>query len=255
MHGHSQRLGPAAHSGSPRAERGAHRPATLPPVSVTAISVGQRRPAIALPRRWLRGPTSPRSNRRRRAYGLHLSARLLQRTVELDATFTDLELGYTEGAVVALAQRDPAARAHVEIDHFRHASRPGLWQLVIGAPSLSTTHSPVTTKELRRPDTIDSRIQRSWSGAAKESNLPSRGCPGLPTLKNAPGRTNARRWPVFRKRSVVRSPNRGYTGFGRRRASTLCPDHCDHGHEQASRGARARRRLAWNELSPFPDAI
>jgi predicted nucleic acid-binding protein len=63
---------------------------------------------------------------------VNMSPRLLRRAVELDAAFAELELGYTDGAVMAIAERDHLAVLTFDFEHFR-ATRParGFWQLVI----------------------------------------------------------------------------------------------------------------------------
>jgi predicted nucleic acid-binding protein len=61
-----------------------------------------------------------------------LSPRLLRRAVEIDAVFADLQLGYTDGAVMAAAERDGLPVLTFDFEHFR-ATRPasGFWRLVI----------------------------------------------------------------------------------------------------------------------------
>jgi predicted nucleic acid-binding protein len=63
---------------------------------------------------------------------ISLSPRLLRRAVEIDAAFADLELGYTDAGVMAVAERDRLAVLTFDFEHFR-ATRPadGFWQLVI----------------------------------------------------------------------------------------------------------------------------
>jgi predicted nucleic acid-binding protein len=63
---------------------------------------------------------------------VNLSPRLLRRAVDIDATFADLELGYTDAAVMAIAERDDLPVLTFDFEHFR-ATRPakGFWQLVI----------------------------------------------------------------------------------------------------------------------------
>jgi predicted nucleic acid-binding protein len=63
---------------------------------------------------------------------VNLSPLLLRRAVGLDAAFADLQLGYTDGAVMAVAERDHLPVLTFDFEHFR-ATRPvdGLWQLVI----------------------------------------------------------------------------------------------------------------------------
>jgi predicted nucleic acid-binding protein len=61
-----------------------------------------------------------------------LSPGLLRRAVEIDASFADLGLGYTDSAVMAIAERDQLPILTFDFEHFR-AARParGFWQLVI----------------------------------------------------------------------------------------------------------------------------
>jgi hypothetical protein len=49
-----------------------------------------------------------------------------------DSAFADLELGYVDAAVMAIAQRDRLAVLTFDFEHFR-ATRPdhGFWQLVV----------------------------------------------------------------------------------------------------------------------------
>jgi predicted nucleic acid-binding protein len=63
---------------------------------------------------------------------VNLSPALLRRAVEIDATFADLELGYTDAAVMAIAERDRLPVLTFDFEHFR-ATRPahGFWQLVV----------------------------------------------------------------------------------------------------------------------------
>jgi predicted nucleic acid-binding protein len=63
---------------------------------------------------------------------INLTPRLLRRTVELDALFADLDLGYADAAVMATAERERLPVLTFEFGHFR-ATRPahGFWQLVI----------------------------------------------------------------------------------------------------------------------------
>lgn len=63
---------------------------------------------------------------------LYLSPALLRRAVEFDATFADVDLGYADAAVMAIAERDRLAVLTFDFEHFR-ATRPahGFWQLVV----------------------------------------------------------------------------------------------------------------------------
>ena len=63
---------------------------------------------------------------------VHLSPAMLRRAVEIDATFADLDLGYTDAAVTAIAERDRLPVLTFDFEHFR-ATRPtqGFWQLVV----------------------------------------------------------------------------------------------------------------------------
>jgi predicted nucleic acid-binding protein len=61
-----------------------------------------------------------------------LSPALLRRAVEIDAAFADLELGYTDAAVMAIAERDRLPVLTFDFERFR-ATRAahGFWQLVV----------------------------------------------------------------------------------------------------------------------------
>jgi predicted nucleic acid-binding protein len=61
-----------------------------------------------------------------------LSSGLLRRAAEIDSRFADLDLGFTDAAVMALAERHDLPILTFDFEHFR-ASRPrrGFWQLVI----------------------------------------------------------------------------------------------------------------------------
>jgi uncharacterized protein len=63
---------------------------------------------------------------------ISISPALLRRAVELDTRFADLELGYTDAAVMAVAERDDMPVLTFDFEHFR-ATRPaqGFWKLVI----------------------------------------------------------------------------------------------------------------------------
>jgi predicted nucleic acid-binding protein len=63
---------------------------------------------------------------------VNLSPALLRRAVEIDSTFADLELGYADAAVMAIAERDRLPVLTFDFEHFR-ATRPsqGFWQLVV----------------------------------------------------------------------------------------------------------------------------
>jgi predicted nucleic acid-binding protein len=63
---------------------------------------------------------------------VNLSPALLRRAVEIDTTFADLGLGYTDAAVMALAERDRLPVLTFDFEHFR-ATRPshGFWELVV----------------------------------------------------------------------------------------------------------------------------
>lgn len=60
------------------------------------------------------------------------SPALLRRAVESDRQFAGLEIGYVDGAVMALAEREHLPVLTFDFEHFR-ATRParGFWQLVI----------------------------------------------------------------------------------------------------------------------------
>jgi len=61
-----------------------------------------------------------------------LSPGLLRRAVDIDASYADLGLGYTDAAVMAIAERDRLPVLTFDFEHFR-ATRPpsGFWQLVV----------------------------------------------------------------------------------------------------------------------------
>jgi len=61
-----------------------------------------------------------------------LSRKLLRRALEFDAAFADLELGYVDAAVMAVAERYKLPVLTFDFAHFR-ATRPrhGYWRLVI----------------------------------------------------------------------------------------------------------------------------
>jgi predicted nucleic acid-binding protein len=63
---------------------------------------------------------------------VNLSPALLRRAVEIDASFADLGLGYTDAAVMAIAERDRLPVLTFDFEHFR-ATRPaqGFWRLVV----------------------------------------------------------------------------------------------------------------------------
>jgi predicted nucleic acid-binding protein len=63
---------------------------------------------------------------------VNLAPALLRRAVEIDATFADLGLGYTDAAVMAIAERERLPVLTFDFEHFR-ATRPahGFWQLVV----------------------------------------------------------------------------------------------------------------------------
>jgi uncharacterized protein len=63
---------------------------------------------------------------------ISISPALLRRAAELDARFADLDLGYTDAAVMAIAERENLPVLTFDFEHFR-ATRPthGFWQLVI----------------------------------------------------------------------------------------------------------------------------
>ncbi len=63
---------------------------------------------------------------------VNLSPGLLRRAVQIDAAFADLDLGYTDAAVMAVAERDRLPVLTFDFAHFR-ATRPesGFWRLVI----------------------------------------------------------------------------------------------------------------------------
>lgn len=60
------------------------------------------------------------------------SPAVLRRAVAIDAQFADLQLGYTDAVVMAIAERDRVPILTFDFQHFR-AAHPadGYWQLVI----------------------------------------------------------------------------------------------------------------------------
>jgi predicted nucleic acid-binding protein len=60
------------------------------------------------------------------------TAGLLRRAVELDARYANLELGFVDGCVMALAERERAPIVTFDFTDFR-ATRParGFWRLVV----------------------------------------------------------------------------------------------------------------------------
>jgi predicted nucleic acid-binding protein len=60
------------------------------------------------------------------------SPALLRRAVEIDASFADLQLGYADAAVMAVAERNRLPVLTFDFEHFR-ATRPtqGHWRLVV----------------------------------------------------------------------------------------------------------------------------
>jgi len=63
-----------------------------------------------------------------------VSPALLRRAVEIDEAYADLDLGYADAAVMAIAERDALPVLTFDFEHFR-ATHPvhGYWQLVIDA--------------------------------------------------------------------------------------------------------------------------
>jgi predicted nucleic acid-binding protein len=62
----------------------------------------------------------------------HTSPSLLRRAVEIDAKFVDLELGYVDAALMAIAERDPLPVLTFDFEHFRAAPADhGFWQLIV----------------------------------------------------------------------------------------------------------------------------
>ncbi len=82
------------------------------------------------------GSKTARAFLRALAVGEHtpvgLTAGLLRRAVEIDARFADLNLGFVDSAVMALAERDRLPILTFDFGHFR-ATRParGFWRLVV----------------------------------------------------------------------------------------------------------------------------
>jgi predicted nucleic acid-binding protein len=61
-----------------------------------------------------------------------LTAALLRRATEIDAAFSDLDLGFVDAAVMAVAERYDLPVFTFDFEHFR-ATRPrsGYWRLVV----------------------------------------------------------------------------------------------------------------------------
>jgi uncharacterized protein len=61
-----------------------------------------------------------------------LSSGLLRRAVEIDSRFADLNLGFADAAVMAVAERHDLPVLTFDFEHFR-ATRPerGFWRLVV----------------------------------------------------------------------------------------------------------------------------
>jgi predicted nucleic acid-binding protein len=82
------------------------------------------------------GAQSARSFLQALAAGEHtlvfVSRGTLRRAVAIDARFADLDLGFVDGCVMALAERIRLAILALDFDHFR-ATRPerGFWHLVV----------------------------------------------------------------------------------------------------------------------------
>lgn len=82
------------------------------------------------------GVRSTRSLLRAIAAGEHtvayMTPDLLRRAVEIDEHFEDLDLGLTDGAVMAIAEREQAPVLTFDFEDFRAApSDAGPWQLVL----------------------------------------------------------------------------------------------------------------------------
>lgn len=62
----------------------------------------------------------------------YLSSGLLRRATEIDSQFADLDLGFTDAAVMAVAEQRRLPILTFDFEHFR-ATRPtrGFWRLVI----------------------------------------------------------------------------------------------------------------------------
>lgn len=73
------------------------------------------------------------------AFQVHFSSPgLLRRAVEIDALYADLDLGYADATVMALAEREQLPILTFDFAHFR-ATRPkqGFWQLVVDERQLA----------------------------------------------------------------------------------------------------------------------
>jgi uncharacterized protein len=61
-----------------------------------------------------------------------LTPALLRRATEIDARFADLDLGFTDAAVMALAERHDHPILTFDFEHFRAAPPPhGYWRLIV----------------------------------------------------------------------------------------------------------------------------
>lgn len=67
------------------------------------------------------------------AFAVHFSSPgLLRRAVEIDVQYADLDLGYADATVMALAEREDLPILTFDFEHFR-ATRPahGFWRLLV----------------------------------------------------------------------------------------------------------------------------
>ncbi|MGH2782618.1 MAG: PIN domain-containing protein [Thermoleophilaceae bacterium] len=62
----------------------------------------------------------------------YLSSGLLRRATEIDSRFADLDLGFTDAVVMAVAERHVLPILTFDFEHFR-ATRPtrGFWRLIV----------------------------------------------------------------------------------------------------------------------------
>jgi len=113
--------------GSPRCSSASSAASCSP--GTGAVDVDQvLRARVAGPER----ASVPRSARRRRAHSRLPLPGTLRRAVELDGRFADLDLGFVDGVVMALAERMRVPILTFDLEHFRATRRTrGFWRLVV----------------------------------------------------------------------------------------------------------------------------
>ena len=68
---------------------------------------------------------------------------LVRRAVEIDAHYADLDLGFVDASVMALAERHELAILTFDFPHFRAtAAADGPWRLVIDEPGYAEATAP-----------------------------------------------------------------------------------------------------------------